>query len=76
VRTSRAARLQLEALEQLRAESRLELLSDALREAAALRLRYPSDSLRELAARTDPPATKAAVHRRLRRLEELAGAIR
>ena len=35
-----------------------------------LRLRHPTDSLRELAARTDPPVTKAAVHRRLRRLEE------
>lgn len=76
VRTSRAARLQLEAIERLRAENRLERLPDTLREAAALRLRHPGDSLRELAARTDPPATKAAVHRRLRRLEELAGTLR
>ena len=30
------------------------------------------ESLRELAARADPPATKAAMHRRLRTLEELA----
>jgi hypothetical protein len=43
-----------------------------LREAAELRLRNPDYSLRELAARTDPPASKAAMHRRLRRLEELA----
>jgi DNA-binding protein WhiA len=73
VRTSRSARLQLEAVERLRAEDRLARLPGALREAAELRLRHPTDSLRELAARTDPPATKAAVHRRLRRLEELAG---
>jgi hypothetical protein len=72
VRTSRAARLQLEAVEQLRAEDRLAQLPHALREAAELRLRHPAASLRELAARTDPRATKAAVHRRLRRLEELA----
>jgi DNA-binding protein WhiA len=75
VRTSRAARLQLEAVERLRAADGLEHLPDTLREAAALRLRHPSESLRELAARTDPPATKAAVHRRLRRLEELAAGL-
>ena len=73
VRTSRAARYQLEAVEQLRADDRLGQLPHGLREAAELRLRHPTDSLRELAGRTDPPATKAAVHRRLRRLEELAG---
>lgn len=73
VRASKAARLQLEAARRLRAEGRLERLPGPLREAAELRLRHPVDSLRELAARTDPAASKAAVHRRLRRLEELAG---
>ena len=73
VRTSRSARYQLEAVEQLRADDRLGQLPHGLREAAELRFRHPTDSLRELAGRTDPPATKAAVHRRLRRLEELAG---
>ncbi len=74
VRTSAAARLQLEAVRRLRAEGRIEKLPAQLREAAELRRRHPSDSLRELASRTDPPASKAAMHRRLRRLEELAGA--
>jgi cell division protein WhiA len=73
VKTSRAAESQLRAVEQLRAEGALEKLPDELREAAALRRRHPSASLRELASRTDPPASRAAVHRRLRRLEELAG---
>jgi len=73
VRMSRAAQLQLEAAKRLRAEGRLERLPVSLREAAELRLRHPADSLRELAARTDPLASKAAMHRRLRRLEELAG---
>ena len=73
VRTSRAAQPQLEAAQRLRAEGRLERLPVALREAAELRLRHPADSLRELAARTDPLASKAAMHRRLRRLVELAG---
>jgi len=73
VRTSRSAQLQLDALEHLRGADRLEQLPHSLREAAELRLRHPGASLRELAAKTDPPATKATVHRRLRRLEELAG---
>lgn len=72
VRTGRSARRQLAAVERLRAGDDLEGLPDRLREAAELRLRHPTDSLRELAARTDPPATKAAMQRRLRALEELA----
>jgi cell division protein WhiA len=73
VRTSRSARRQLHAVERLRADDRLGGLPERLREAAELRLRHPTESLRELAARADPPATKAALHRRLRSLEELAG---
>jgi DNA-binding protein WhiA len=72
VRTSRSARRQLAAVERLRADGELEDLPDALREAAELRLRHPAASLRELSTRTDPPASKAALHRRLRALEELA----
>jgi cell division protein WhiA len=73
LRTSRASQGQLRAIERLRAEGKLERLPSALREVAALRLRHPTASLRELAARTDPPASKAAVHRRLRRLVGLVG---
>jgi cell division protein WhiA len=73
VRTNRSAKRQLAAVERLRAGDQLERLPDRLREAAELRLRHPTESLRELAARADPPATKAALHRRLRSLEELAG---
>jgi DNA-binding protein WhiA len=72
VRTSRSARRQLAAVERLRADDALGDLPDRLREAAELRLRHPTASLRELALRADPPATKAALHRRLRALEELA----
>jgi DNA-binding protein WhiA len=73
VRATLAARPQLEAIERLRADGVLDTLPDALREVAELRRRHPGDSLSELAARTDPPASRAAVHRRLRRLVELAG---
>jgi hypothetical protein len=76
VRTSVAAREQLEAIAALQADGSLEQLPLELREIAELRTRHPADSLRELAARTDPPVTRAAAHRRLRRLEELAAADR
>ena len=46
-------------------------LAPTLQAAAALRLRHPSLSLRELAARADPPLTKAALAGRLARLVEL-----
>ena len=72
VRTSLSARRQLAAIELLRAADDLDTLPDRVREAAELRLRHPTAPLRELAARADPPATKAALQRRLRTLEELA----
>jgi len=68
VRTSRTARRQLAAIARLD----LDTVPDELRDVAELRLRHPTASLRELAARADPPLTKAAAHRRLRRLEQLA----
>jgi DNA-binding protein WhiA len=73
VRASTAAHRQLEAVRALEREDRLQRLAEPLREAARLRLRYPTLSLRELAERTSPPATKAALYRRLRRLEQLSG---
>ena len=76
VRTGRSAQVQTEAIRRLAADHRLERLPAPLREAAELRLRHPAASLRELAARTDPAASKAAMHRRLRRLAELAGSAR
>jgi len=72
VRSSRAAQQQLLAARTLRAAGALERLDERLREAAELRLRHPSLSLAELAARAEPPATKAGMHRRLRRVVELA----
>jgi len=73
VRTTRAAQEQLEAARLLRADGTLAGLDDRLREAGELRLRYPTLSLAELAAKAEPPATKAGMHRRLGRIIELAG---
>jgi len=72
VRASRAAHAQLQAIHRLEAEGRLARLSPSLQEIAELRLRHPSLSLRELAAKCRPPATKAAAHRRLNKLVNLA----
>jgi DNA-binding protein WhiA len=72
VRTSRAAHAQLEAVRRLADQGLLEDLSPTLREIAELRLEHPSLSLRELALKCRPPATKASAHRRVRRLIRLA----
>jgi DNA-binding protein WhiA len=72
IRASRAAHAQLQAVRRLAAEGRLETLPAQLREIADLRTRHPSLSLRDLAAKCRPPATKAAAHRRLARLRRLA----
>ena len=72
VRTSRAADLQLRAIRRLEREGRLAELAPELGEIARLRVRHPTLSLRELARRCDPPATKAAAHRRLARIQRLA----
>jgi DNA-binding protein WhiA len=70
VRTSRAAHVQLQAAKKVS----LKRLPSKIREAAELRLENPTASLRELAGQTEPPTTKAAMHRRLRKLVELADA--
>jgi DNA-binding transcriptional regulator WhiA len=63
----------VQAIRALEEGGRLERLPPPLREVAELRLRHPSVSLRELAAKCRPPVTKAAAHRRLGRLISLAG---
>ena len=73
-RTSRAAEAQLRAIDRLRAEKRLDHVSPELRDLAELRVRHPTLSLRELAERSRPPATKAAIQRRLAKLQRLADA--
>jgi DNA-binding protein WhiA len=72
VRTSRAAHDQLRAVARLRRSGELAKLPVRLQEIAELRERHPTLSLRELAAKCRPPTTKAAAHRRLRKLQELA----
>ena len=72
VRAVAAAKMQLEAVRRLERGGRLGELSPPLREIAQLRLKHPSLSLRELAAKCDPPTSKSAAYRRLRALVRLS----
>jgi cell division protein WhiA len=72
VRTSRAAHDQLRAIQQLRRNGEFEKLPPRLQEIGELRERHPTFSLRELALTCDPPTTKAAAHRRLQKLQQIA----
>jgi len=72
VRTSRAAHAQLRAVERLRRTGGFAKLPPPLQEVAELRERHPTLPLRELALKCRPQATKAAVHRRLQKLQQLA----
>jgi DNA-binding protein WhiA len=72
VRASRAAAAQLEAVRTLTRRRELERLGPSLREAAELRVRHPSLSLRELGLKARPPVTKMTMQRRLAKLIQLA----
>jgi len=67
VRSARAAHEQVEAINAIG----LDALPAYLVEIAELRLRHPSASLRELAAKARPPITKASAHRRLQTIVRL-----
>ena len=71
VRTSRAAQVQIRAIKRLETRG-LEKLPGKLHEIAKLRVRHPTLSLRELAAKCSPPTTKSSAQRRLERLVNLA----
>jgi hypothetical protein len=72
VRTAQAAHGQLRAVERLEERGELGTLPGELQEIAALRRKHPALSFRELGAKCDPRASKAAVQRRLARLIQLA----
>ncbi|HEY6963544.1 MAG TPA: DNA-binding protein WhiA [Gaiellaceae bacterium] len=66
-RVARSAHRQLEAIRAIG----LDALPPELAEIAELRLRHPSASLAELAAKARPPLTKSAAHRRLQAVVRL-----
>ena len=63
---------QVMAVKKIEKEKRLSELPDTLREIAMLRVQYPSDSLKELGEKTNPPIGKSGVNHRLKRLIEIA----
>jgi DNA-binding protein WhiA len=67
-RTARAAHDQLEAIRSVGVDA----LPPELVEMAELRLRHPTASVRELAARASPPLTKPSAQRRLQSIVRLA----
>ncbi len=66
-RVARAAHRQLEAIREIGVDA----LPPELVEIAELRLRHPSASVAELAAKARPPLSKSAAHRRLRAVTRL-----
>jgi DNA-binding protein WhiA len=70
VRTSRAAHVQLEAIQRLRAAGALDALETELQDAAGLRLRYPTLPLSQLSARSG--ISKPSLARRLAAIVALA----
>lgn len=71
-RTIEASAAQVAAVERAIATVGWEGLEDDLRDAALVRLANPMSSLAELGSLLDPPVGKSAIHRRMRRLEQLA----
>jgi cell division protein WhiA len=71
-RTIDAAAGQVEAVESVVASLGWDALDEQLRAVALARLANPEASLSELGELLDPPVAKSVVHRRLRRLEQLA----
>ena len=67
-KTAGAAAKCCQAIERLREASRLELLSEELRETALLRLENPDVSLAELASLHEPPITKSGLNHRLQKI--------
>ncbi len=74
-RAAAAGERQAAAARRLRASSVWETMPAALRQAADLRLEHPYLSLGELAAAADPPLSRSALNRRLRRVVELGEAV-
>ena len=73
-RTIEASAAQVAAVERAIRAVGWEGLDEVVREVALVRLANPEASLAELGSLLDPPVGKSAIHRRLRRLEQLAAA--
>ena len=75
-KTGIASRRQLEDIQLIERTIGISSLSDALQQAAQLRVDNPDGSLQELAASSDPPVGRSGINHRLQRLSEIAEKIR
>lgn len=75
-RTLKASRRQIEDIEYIMAQGALDSLSDELKNMALLRLENPDVSLSELGAMLDKPVGRSGANHRLRRISEIADAMR
>lgn len=72
----KTAARQLEDIHYIEAHLGFAKLTPALREMARVRLEHPEESLQELGTYLDPPVGKSGVNHRLKKLGEIAGALR
>ena len=70
-KTINAAESQMETIENLRREGKLDTLPSQIKETALLRMANPELSLAQLAEKHDPPITKSCLNHRLRKIMEL-----
>ena len=70
-KTLDAAENQMETIEKLRREGKLDTLPSQIKETALLRMANPELSLAQLAEKHDPPITKSCLNHRLRKIMEI-----
>lgn len=75
-KTVNAARRQIEDIEYIERTKGLKYLNDSLRRLAELRLEEPDANLSELGEMLNPPVSKSGVNHRLRKISNIARAIR
>lgn len=75
-KTVNAARRQIEDIEYIEKTKGLKYLNDSLRQLAELRLEEPDANLSELGEMVNPPVSKSGVNHRLRKISNIAKALR
>ncbi len=71
-KTASASARQIRAIKKLKKDGRYNLLSDELKEVAALRYDYPELTLRALGEMLDPPISRSGVNHRLEKIIRIA----
>lgn len=75
-KTVSAAQKQIDDIKMLMASPQYKTLPDSLKDVAELRLEHPEATLKELGELSDPPLGKSGINHRLRKLSEMALAMK